>query len=58
MPATSVVSQLVGDEMLEHELGSIIFRCLRQLDIEFFYKDADDVWRHHFEVDFAVRSCF
>jgi hypothetical protein len=56
MPASCLATQLVGDQILEHELCSLIFRRLRQIDVQVLYKGADGPSRHMFEVDFSVSA--
>ncbi|KAK1632974.1 hypothetical protein QYE76_007289 [Lolium multiflorum] len=54
MPTSSVTDQIVGAGMLEHEMCSIVFRRLRQIDLTVLYKGMTDVFRHYFEPDFST----
>ncbi|KAM0903673.1 hypothetical protein ACQ4PT_018515 [Festuca glaucescens] len=54
MPASTLIGQLLGNDFMEHDLCSLAFRRLRQLDMRVLYKEEDGVYRHLFEVDFSV----
>ena len=54
MPLTAAAKQIICVTMLEHELCSLIFRRLRQIDMKILYPNMEDVYRHFFEADFSV----
>lgn len=45
--------QLVGDENLDHELCSLLVRCILQIDRNVLYIDVP-IWRHFLEADFST----
>jgi len=56
MPSSSLTEQIIGSTMLEHEMCSLIFRRLYQIDINILYKDTQEVFCHFFEPDFSTHT--
>ncbi|XBI06457.1 hypothetical protein VPH35_134469 [Triticum aestivum] len=48
-----ILDELVRDSILDHELCSIIIRCLTQIDRNYLYFE-EPVWRHFLEADFST----
>ncbi|KAM3298791.1 hypothetical protein ACQJBY_040326 [Aegilops geniculata] len=51
----AIADQLVGTDIIDHELFSLLIRRIRQIDQEFLYPQNSGPFRHFLEPDFA---CF
>lgn len=58
LSGNSIVEQLYGNKLLDHEACCLLFRRLNQIDRQSLYPGSTPKWRCFIEADFSVWSTF